>query len=291
MLGGDWFPLDPGVPAVYGAFLTLADVPATALLHGIWVFAALAILAVFVLAAALWGATAGLVAAGLYAVAPMTLNMLAWHGLPNVAALALTRWALFAAGVALRGEETRRHAAVLGCGLVALAAVHRFSFVLGLLAVVVSLAFGLVRRPGSIARFAGWTVIAAAVTGTAVTIDLVRRNSALGGTQGYEAFLPTKVDWELVARDLTWPVVIAGLVGTRGGAGRAAVPLRPVPLRPRGPRRLDPGPDLRLDRARPHRVQPRRVLRPPPARSRTWLCCRARCRRSSRSPPPRPSSA
>ena len=212
MLGGDWFPLDPGVPAVYGAFLTLADVPATALLHGIWVFAVLAILAVFVLAAALWGATAGLVAAGLYAVAPMTLNMLAWHGLPNVAALSLIPVALFAAGVALRGEEPRRHAAVLGCGLVALAAVHRFSFVLGLLAVVVSLASGLVRRPGPIARFAGWTVVAAVVAGTAVAIDLVRRNSALGGTQGYEAFLPTKVAWELVARDLTWPVAIAGLV-------------------------------------------------------------------------------
>ena len=212
MLGGDWFPLDPGVPAVYGAFLTLADVPATALLHGIWVFAVLAILAVFVLAAALWGATAGLVGAGLYAVAPMTLNMLAWHGLPNVAALSLIPVALFAAGVALRGDETRRHAAVLGCGLVALAAVHRFSFVLGLLAVVGSLAFGLVRRPGAIARFAGWTIVAAVVAGTAVAIDLVRRNSALGGTQGYEAFLPTKVDWELVARDLTWPVLIVGLV-------------------------------------------------------------------------------
>ncbi len=211
MLGGESFPLDPGVPALYGSFLTLADVPATALLHGIWIFALLAILGVFVLAASLWGATAGVVAAGLYAVAPMTLNMLAWHALPNVAALSLIPVVLFAVGAALRDEGTRRHAAVLGCSLVALAAVHRFSFVLGLIAVVVSLAFGLVRAPGATARFAGWTLAAAALSGAAVALDLVRRNTALGGTQGYEAFLPTKVDWELVARDVTWPVVVAGL--------------------------------------------------------------------------------
>ena len=51
------------------------------------------------------------------------------------------------------------------------------------------------------------------------------------------------------------------------GPRRAAVPLRPVPLRPRRPRGLDPRPDLRMDRARPHRLQPGRVLRPPPARA------------------------
>ena len=291
MLGGDWFPLDPGVPAVYGAFLTLADVPATALLHGIWVFAVLAILAVFVLAAALWGATAGLVAAGLYAVAPMTLNMLAWHGLPNVAALSLIPVALFAAGVALRGDETRRHAVVLGCGLVALAAVHRFSFVLGLLAVVVSLAFGLVRRPGSIARFAGWTVLAAAVTGTAVDDRSRPAQLRARGDAGVRGVPPD--EGRLGARRARPDV--AGRDRrprrARGGPRRAAVPLRPVPLRPRRPRRLDPGPDLRVDRARPHRATTAPRTSPRSCSPRRWACCRARCRRSSRSPPRRPSSA
>ena len=95
---------------------------------------------------------------------------------------------------------------------VALAAVHRFSFVLGLLAVVGSLAFGLVRRPGAIARFAGWTIVAAVVQGRRSRSTSSGATPRSGGRRGTRRSSRRKVDWELVARDLTWPVVIAGLV-------------------------------------------------------------------------------
>jgi hypothetical protein len=211
MLGGQSFPLDPGVPSLYGAFLTLANAPATALLHGIWLFAVLAILAVFVLAATLWGSVAGLVAAGVYSALPMTLDMLAWHGLPNVAAFAVLPIAILATAVCLRGDGTRRWAAVLALALVSLAATHRFSASLGLVAIVVSGAAALALRPRPTVRFAAWTAVRCVLLGFAVAIDLVRRNRALGGIQSYEAFLPTKVHWDLVARDISWPIVIAGL--------------------------------------------------------------------------------
>ncbi len=212
MLERQSFPLDPGAPSLYGAALVLGNGSATSLLHGIWLFAVLAILAVFVFTTALWGSTAGLVAAAAYAVVPMNLNMLAWHGLPNVFAFCLLPLGLAAAGAVLRGHGTRRWAVVLAVALVALAGAHRFSFVLGVIAIGVALSIAVVRLPRETMRFVGWTALAAAVAGIGVAIDLVRRNGALGGTQGYEAFLPTRIDWGLVARDVTWPIAIAGIM-------------------------------------------------------------------------------
>ena len=48
---GQPFRQDPGVPAVFGSFLVMGGQPASVLMHGIWVFAVMAILSVFSLVA------------------------------------------------------------------------------------------------------------------------------------------------------------------------------------------------------------------------------------------------
>ena len=80
---------DPGVPALYGSFLSLSGEPASVLAHGIWVFAIASILALFAFVRAFWGDLAGVIAAGLWAVLPITQDILAWHGAPNLAAICL----------------------------------------------------------------------------------------------------------------------------------------------------------------------------------------------------------
>src|SRR5262245_60346819 len=80
---------DPGVPALYGSFLSLSGEPASALSHGIWVFAITSILAVFAFTRAFWGELAGVIAGALWAVLPISQDILAWHGAPNLAAICL----------------------------------------------------------------------------------------------------------------------------------------------------------------------------------------------------------
>lgn len=212
MLGGHPFPQDPGAPSLYGAYLVLTGHGAASLVQGIWLFAVLGILAVYVLVTPLAGPIAGTVAAAVYAVIPMNLDILSWHGLANVDALSVLPLALLATAFVLRGDPSRRWAAVLAVSVVALAAAHRFSFVLGVAAIVPPLAFALLRRPRATLAVLRWTGVFFALAGTGVAVDLYRRNTALHGTQSYRAFLPTKLHWGLLARDLTWTLVIAGIV-------------------------------------------------------------------------------
>jgi len=80
---------DPAVPALYGAFLSLSGEPASVLTHGIWVFAVMSILSVFAFTRAFWGDLAAVLAAALWAVLPISHDILAWHGAPNLAAICL----------------------------------------------------------------------------------------------------------------------------------------------------------------------------------------------------------
>src|SRR3712207_8277369 len=89
---------DPGVPSLYGSFLLLSGAPTATVAHGIWVFALLGIGTVYALVRAVWGALPAVLAALLYAALPMNQDILAWHGLANVAALSLVP-------LALRSEE------------------------------------------------------------------------------------------------------------------------------------------------------------------------------------------
>ena len=77
------------MPALYGSFLSLSGEPASVLTHGIWVFAVMSILSVFAFTRAFWGDLAAVLAAGLWAVLPISHDILAWHGAPNLAAICL----------------------------------------------------------------------------------------------------------------------------------------------------------------------------------------------------------
>jgi hypothetical protein len=224
MLGGRFFSEDPGAPSLYAGYALVSGQPTAVLAQGIWVFAALAVVSVFTFVATLWGRTAGLIAAGLYAVIPMNLDMLAWHGLANVYALVLLPLVLLAAGTALRGGAGPRWSFVLALGLVALAAAHRLSFLVAVLTLLLCLGVALWLRFGSTVRFALLTIAMATLLGAGVAVDLVRRNRAGGGLQDYRVYLPTKVSWDSVTRDLTTLLVVLAVLAL--GALLVARPLR-----------------------------------------------------------------
>ena len=99
---------DPGVPALYGSFLSLSGEPASVLAHGIWVFAIASILAIFAFVRAFWGDLAGVIAAGLWAVLPISHDILAWHGAPNLAAICLLALVLVYLAVLTSGRPRAR---------------------------------------------------------------------------------------------------------------------------------------------------------------------------------------
>ena len=137
---------DPGVPAVYGAFLTMAREQAGVLAHGIWVFAVMGVLSLFAYVRAVWGPAAAVVAALLLAVLPIQQDILGWHGLANVAALALLPLVLLYATVLVCDRLSWREACGLGLLVVALAAAHRLSLSIGVAALVLGVCVGLVSR-------------------------------------------------------------------------------------------------------------------------------------------------
>lgn len=211
---------DPGTPALYGSYLIMTGKSATTLGHGIWVFAALGPVSLFVLATGLADRVAGLVAAALYAVIPINQTILGWHGLANVYALQFVPIALLAAAMLLRGGRDWRWSALLALMMVALLAGHRLTLGFTLAAVglmaLTALALGYRPKLRSIAVAAG----ASAVAGAGVMADLIVRGEGSGGLQGYRTYLHTKVDWELTARDLTAPVWTVGVVALLAILGR-----------------------------------------------------------------------
>jgi hypothetical protein len=212
---------DPGVPGVYGAFLTMAHEPAGAVAHGIWVFAVMTILSVFAYVRALWGAIAGVVAAVLLAVLPIQQDILGWHGLANVAALTLLPLILLYGTVMAREGLSWRAGTGLALLLVGLAATHRLSLVVGLAGLAVAVAVGLV-GPGRRLAARGLLRSGAATLALCplVASDLVIRGRTFGGTQSYKTYLASKLDLELLARDLTWPFVGVAVVGVLVGVAR-----------------------------------------------------------------------
>jgi hypothetical protein len=205
---------DPGVPSVYGAYLTMTGAPAATLAHGIWIFAVLGITSVFAYVRVLWGPIAGGLAALLYAVVPINQDILGWHGLANVAALAIVPLVLLAATELLRGRFGRHEAVGFAILLVGLAAAHRLSVTVCALtlALVGALALILGPRP-AILRGALTTAVAVLAVGWGVAWHLIDVNRTFGGTQGYQAYLGSKLDLDLVMRDLTWVFSVAAVLG------------------------------------------------------------------------------
>jgi hypothetical protein len=214
---------DPGVPAVYGSYLVMTGQGAAALLHGIWVFAVIAILTTFAFVRALWGAPAGVVAALLWAVLPINQDILGWHGLPNLAALSLLALMLLFSGTLFTRGLSRTEAVGFGVTLLALAAAHRLSLVVGLgaLAIMAGTAFvvGGLRRMTSAALTA---VAAIAVLGGGVVYDLVERQRTFGGTLSYADYKASKLPVVHTAKDLTLVFTAAALIALVVCVRRAA---------------------------------------------------------------------
>ena len=208
---GQPFRQDPGVPAVFGSYLVMGGQPAAVLMHGIWVFAVMAILSVFSLARALWGELAGVIAAAMWAVLPIAQDLLGWHGLANAAALALLPLVLLYVCCLITREYGLLEAVGLGLLLVALAAAHRLSFFVGAAAVALSVLVGLLgRERGHVVRRTAWSAAAALVLCPGVAYDLITRSHRFHGTQGYKAYAATKVHFHLVVNDLTMTFSIVG---------------------------------------------------------------------------------
>jgi hypothetical protein len=222
---------DPGVPAVYGSYLVMTGQGAAALLHGIWVFAVIAILTTFAFVRALWGAPAGVVAALLWAVLPINQDILGWHGLPNLAALSLLGLLLLYSATLFTRGLSRTEAVGFGLTLLALAAAHRLSLVVGLgaLAVMAGTAFVL----GGLRRMTGAALTAAAaivVLGGGVIYDLVERQRTFGGTLSYSDYEASKLPVVHTAKDLTLVFTAAALIALvvcvrRAGRDRALIPV------------------------------------------------------------------
>jgi hypothetical protein len=208
---------DPAVPALYGSFLRLTGLEATAVLHGIWAFTMILILSVYGFARSLWGPLAGVLAAAMLATLPISQEILGWHGLANAAALTLVPLLLLYAARLLEGRLDVLESIGLGLCLVALAAAHRLSLLVGLGA------FGLVtvialymnrRRLRPLLVSVGRAALAGAVLGIGVAYDLWERGRTFGGTPGYENYEPTKVDLWPVAKDLALPFTAVAIAAT-----------------------------------------------------------------------------
>ncbi len=213
MGGGLAFSQDPGVPPLYGAFLLVGSQAAGVLVHGIVLFSLLGVIAVFVFAAGLWGSKAGLVAAGLWAVLPAGLDLLSWHGLASVYALALYPLVALCVGSALRGRLNWRWALLLALASAALLGAHRMTALVAGVAFAPVLVIAIVRRPKLGARFLATVSLFGLVLGGGLVLHLTRLLEKTGQVSDYRLFLVRKVQWSYSVRDLTWTVVALGVVG------------------------------------------------------------------------------
>jgi hypothetical protein len=120
----------PGVGAVYGSFLLLDGISSWSLTSGIVVISALTILGMYAAGAVLWGTGAGLVAAAAYAVAPIRLDPMYWHGLGTTLAIVFLPLVILSLGLLFRGARGWRHTIFLALALVGAGAAHSTSAIL-----------------------------------------------------------------------------------------------------------------------------------------------------------------
>src|SRR5437764_1043310 len=213
-MGGRPLRQDPGTPAGFASYLLMGGQAASVLMHGIWVFALMGSASVFALVRTLWGALAGVVAAALWAVLPIAQDLLGWHGLANDAALALMALVLLYVAALLSDGLGWLEATGLGLSLVALCAAHRLSFLVTLGGVGLALLVGLAakRGRGELVRGAVRTAVAALVICPGVAYTVIETDHKFGGTQGYRAYLSTKVHLHLVVNDLSWVFSVVGVL-------------------------------------------------------------------------------
>jgi hypothetical protein len=154
------------------------------------------------------------VAALLWVALPLGYTLLGWHGLANAAALVLLPLLLLYLA-AFAGSRLDPPAAV-GAGIVTvgLAAAHRLSFGIAALTAGLMVVAALVvsRERRALVRGVAIAAGTGLVLGAGVAYDLLERNSSFGGTQDHTAYLSSKIDLELLVRDITIPLAVGGVV-------------------------------------------------------------------------------
>jgi hypothetical protein len=212
----------PGVGAVYGSLQILDGVSSESLTRGLAVAVALTPLAIYAAVAGLWGVGAGLLAAAAYAVAPIHLEPLYWHGLATTLGLLFLPLVVLALGLQYRGRRDPRVIGLLGFSLAAVAVMHSVSA--GLVAVLLTLILlgdvlgGLVGRAGArswwregMAKPVLSGVAVGCVLGAGVIVHLRQLAVEVGSPVSSEFYDSDWLDSATLEYYFSWPFL--GLVG------------------------------------------------------------------------------
>ena len=210
---GRLFADSPGVGALYGGVLILDGVSSEWLSYGVILISALSILTVFAGAGGLWGSWGGIAAAAAYAVSPIHIDPIRWHGVGTNLALIFVPLVVLAFGLLYRGSRDWRVIVLLGTSLLGVAVSHSTStFVVAFFvctALVVDAIRHLVthrselRRAGTswwregIARPVALGVGLAAAVGAAVIVHLRAQASDLGSPVSFRLFEPDWLSWRV----------------------------------------------------------------------------------------------
>jgi hypothetical protein len=219
------FSTQPLVGAVYGSLRIVDGISSQSLARGLAVVSAITVLGIYALVAGLWGTGAGLLAAAAYAVAPIRLEPLYWHGLATTFALAFIALLLLALGLMYRGRRDWRPVALLAFSLTGVAVTHSASLVVVALVLATVLVVDVVvRRPGPDVRAlrAWWRggmsrpvlagVALAGVMGAGVVGHLRLQAADLGSPVSYRYFDRDWLDLEILDFYYSWPflALVAG---------------------------------------------------------------------------------
>jgi len=200
----------PAVGAVYGSVLMLDGVSSWSLTSGIVAISALTVLSVFVAGAVLWGTGPGLIAAGAYAVAPIRLDPMYWHGLGTTLALVFLPLVILALALLFRGTRGWRLVLFLALALVGVGVAHSTSAIVAaamvLAAPVVDLGARVLGRPRELRNaLDGWwnrgvlkplaaAVGLACILGAGVIAHLLLQGHELGRPVSYRFLDPHWLD-------------------------------------------------------------------------------------------------
>ena len=208
---------DPaGVGAVYGSFLILDGTSSRPLGWGVVIASALTPLSVYAAVGALWGIGAGLLAAAAYAVSPIRLEPMYWHGLATTLALVFLPLVVLALGLMYRGSRDRRTIGLLGFSLAGVAVSHSTSAVVAALLIAVVVVIELVRslsaRHSPHPRAASGVlrplllgVGVAFVLGAGVVAHLRLQSAELGSPVSYRLFEPDWLNLQTFVDYYSWP--------------------------------------------------------------------------------------
>jgi hypothetical protein len=215
----------PMVGALYGGTLILDGISSRSLGPGVAIASAVSVLAIVAAAGGLWGLAAGLVAGGLYSVAPIRLDPMYWHGLATNLALVFVPLVLLALGLVFRGRRDPATVALLGLALTAIAAAHSTTAVAVALSLVAALVLDAIRaaaaRRGAGGFLRRWWergavapmlagIAVAAVLGSGVVVHVLRQARSLGEPVDYSFFDPDWLTWNTVEEYLSAEFLLLG---------------------------------------------------------------------------------